>query len=327
MKRILWIWGLAVMAAVPVHADVAELSADVVTPAYARFAEAAAKLDQAAQADCSASALREPYQEAWDAWAAIDFLHLGPVEDQGRSLAIAFWPDKKSSGLRTQQGLIDADSPVIGDPEAFASISVAARGLSGLERLIYAGALKGDEAALCRLRQATAADLARMAAEIRDEWPGYATLLLTAGQAGNTAYLTEDEARQAAYTQLVAGLEYLADTRLGRPLGAPERPRPERAESLAAKRGARNVALSLRGMRDYALALYPDAPATASAFERAIAMAENLEDPALAGAADPRGRARIVALQYAVRDAKYAVETEIGEALGLDVGFNSQDGD
>lgn len=309
------------------YADVGQAAQSVIGPAYVRFAEAADAMDQAAQADCSAAAMQAPYQAAWDAWAAIDYFQLGPVEQDGRALAVSFWPDKKSSGQRTQKGLVDSDAPVIDDPESFAKISVAARGLSGLERLLYAPVIEGQEDVLCRLRRATASDLSRIAGEITADWPAFETLLTTAGAPQNSRYLAPVEAQQALYTQLISGLEHLAETRLGRPIGTAERPRPEAAESRASGRSLRNIALSLAGMRDLAMALHPDAAEVREAFDEAIEIAENLDDPIFDGVADPEGRKRALALERAVWSAKLAVETDIGAALGLSVGFNSKDGD
>lgn len=321
---------LATMSALlaPVaRADVAEVARDVLGPAYARFADAADALDAAARADCSVAALQGPYQAAWDAWAAVDYFQLGPVEQDGRALAVSFWPDKKSSGQRAQQGLIDADAAVIDDPAGFATISVAARGLAGMERLLYQPGVTGDPAVLCRLRRATATDLARTAGAIDADWPAFANGLTSAGAPDNTRYLTPDEARQALYTQLVSGLDYLAQTRLGRPIGTADKPRPEAAEARAAGRSLRNVALSLTGMRDLAMALHPPATEARAAFDHAIALAENLDDPVFDGVASPEGRQRALELERAVLSAKLAVETDIGAPLGLSVGFNSKDGD
>ena len=298
----------------------------VIAPAYDRLAQAASTLDETARRDCSPAALREPFQQAWDAWARIDFLRLGPVEQDGRSLALAFWPDPKSSGIRTQQALVAGDPAVIADPARFAQVSVAARGLTGLERLLYPSPIAGDEGALCALRRATAADLARMTRAIADEWPAHAALLQAPGDA-NPSYLTRAEARQALFTQVVTGLGTLADTRLGRPMGSFDKPRPERAEAIASGRSLRNVALSLKGLRDLALALHPDAPQTRAAFDRALRLAADLDDPVLAGVADPQGRLKVEVLQQAVQSAQDAVLAEIGPALGVSTGFNSKDGD
>ncbi|WP_134681447.1 imelysin family protein [Paracoccus ravus] len=330
MAGIALIRGLALsvlIGTMPAHADVAEAVRDVILPAYDDLARTTGSLAAAAQQDCSATHLREPFQQTWDVWARIDFLRLGPVETNGRALAISFWPDPKSSGRRAQQALIDAGAPTINDPVAFSDLSVALRGLSGLERLIYLSDITGADDVLCRLRRATATDLAAMATEIRAEWAAYGALLVQPGSDGNSTFLSAGEARQALYTQLVTGLEHLADTRLGRPLGTFAKPRPERAEAIAALRSLRNVALSLQGMQDLATALLPDTPETQAAFARALRLAEGLDDPVLAGVAEPSGRLKVEILQQAVDTAQETLATEIGGALGLSVGFNAKDGD
>lgn len=317
---------MALVLAGPAAADVAQGVTGVIAPAYDRLADAASVLDAAARRDCSPQAMQPPFHQVWDAWARIDFLRIGPVEEDGRSLAMAFWPDPKSSGVRTQQAMVAGDPAVIADPSRFAQVSVAARGLTGLERLLYPSPVTGTDALLCALRRATAADLARMARAVAAEWPAHGALLLAPGDA-NPRYLTETEARQALFTQVVAGLTTLADTRLGRPLGTFHKPRPERAEAILSRRSLRNVALSLTGLRDLALALHPDAPQTRAAFERALRLAADLDDPVLAGVSDPQGRLRVEILQQAVQAAHDAVLAEIGPALGVSTGFNARDGD
>ncbi len=217
---------LAALLAAPARADVAEAVADHILPGYAAFADAAGALDRAAAADCSAAALQPAYQAAFDAWMAVAHLHLGPVEDEGRGLAIAFWPDPKGLGWKHQRALLTGDPAALA-PAAFAEQSVAARGLLALERLLYpAEALPADP---CPLIRATTADLARLAQAVEDGWTGgYADRLLTAGAAGNDTYLTPQEARAALFTQLATGLEFVADQRLGRPLGSFDAPAPER---------------------------------------------------------------------------------------------------
>lgn len=166
---------------------------------------------------------------AFDAWMGVAHLHLGPGEDDGRALAIAFWPDPKGLGWKHQKALLAGDAAAL-EPAAFAQQSVAARGFFALERLLYPSEpLAADP---CPLIRATTADLARLASEIRDGWTeDYADALLTAGAAGNTVYLSASEARAALFTQLATGLEFVSDQRLGRPLGTFDRPAPEKAEA------------------------------------------------------------------------------------------------
>lgn len=312
-------------AALPARADFPEAVRDHILPGYAGFAAATAALDAEAQADCRPEALRPAYQAAWDAWMAVAHLRLGPVEDQGRVLAIAFWPDPKALGAKAQMALLTGD-PALLTPEHFPEQSVAARGLTGLERLLYpAEPLPNDPCALIR---ATTADLARMAAGIDADWRGgYADVLLTAGEPGNTTFLSRPEVRQALFTQLAAGLEFVEDSRLGRPLGTFDKPRPERAEARAAGRSLRNVLLGLQAMKGLVVALTPDAPQTVAAFDHAIALAEGLNDPVFAGVGDPESRLKVEILAEAVDEIRAVILTELAPELDVGIGFNAADGD
>ena len=316
---------LCLALASPAAADVAEAVKNEILPGYAGFRTATESLSAASDKGCDPALLRPAFDAAFDAWMDVAHLHLGPAEDEGRALAIAFWPDPKGAGAKATAGLLAAEDAQAIAPAAFARASVAARGLFALERLLYGAAPEGYA---CALIKATAGDLARMAAEIDAGWTGgFAAALTDAGQAGDTVYLSPPEARQAIYTQLVAGLEFIADERLGRPLGTFDRPRPERAEARASGRSLRDVRLSLAALRRLAVALLPASPLSQAAFDKATGLAAKLDDPVFAGVADPQGWLKVQILQQAVFATRDAVTAEIGHALQVGVGFNAGDGD
>ena len=316
---------LLTLLATPALADFPETVRDHILPGYVAFATASDGLAASAAKDCSAAAVRPAFNAAFDAWLGVEHVRFGPVEENGIGLAIAFWPDPKGSGAKSQRALLLGD-PALLQPAAFAQQSVAARGLTGLERLIYPRAdLPGDPCALIR---ATANDLAVTAHKIDDAWTGgFAQTVLTAGEPGNTTYLTRTEARQVMFTQVIAGLEFLLDQRLGRPLGTSGAPRPERAESVASGRSMTNIRLSLRALRAMVETLTPDVPQTMAGFDLAIARAEALDDPVLAGVAVPKVRTRIEDLQKAVLAVRNTAIAELGPELDVGVGFNAADGD
>ncbi|MCY1126003.1 imelysin family protein [Frigidibacter sp. RF13] len=315
----------AIFLATPALADYREVVEGHILPGYAAFAAATDDLAEKAGESCDAEALKPAYQAAFDAWMAVSHLHLGPADEKGRALAIAFWPDPKGLGAKAQRGLLTGDPAALA-PEAFADQSVAARGLMGLERLPYPD--EPPAADPCALIRATAGDLARMAGEIEAEWrDGYADLMLSPGAAGNASYLTEQEVRQALFTQLATALEFLADTRLGRPLGTFDRPRPERAEARASGRSLANVRAELAALRDLTARLAPEAADTLAAFDRAIGLADKLDDPVFAAVADPQGRLKVEILQGAVKTARDTAVAELGKDLGVSIGFNAADGD
>lgn len=321
---------LTAALALPVQAGTAEAIRDHVLPRVESFAIQARALAVNAAADCTAEAVRPSYQNTYDAWMGISHLGFGPLEVDGRALAISFWPDKRGMVSATVADLVRDEDAAVDDPAEFADVSVAGRGLLALDRLLYDAEYDGygREEYTCRLVQAIATDLSRMASGIAAEWPAYGDLMLSAGEEGNATYLSASEADQRMFTALLAGLEFTADQRLGRPLGTFDRPRPERAEARRSGRSLRNVSLSLAALHDLAETLSnAPIPATEEAFERAEAQATDLQDPVFQTVSDPSGRLKVEIVQQSVRAIRDAAAAEIGAQLGVAEGFNSADGD
>jgi predicted lipoprotein len=313
---------LTLLLSAPATADTEEAVRNHIRPGFAAFATAAQSL---AEIDsCDPKVLRPAFQSAYDAWMGVAHLTLGPAEDDGRGLAVLFWPDPKGLGWKAQRALLAGDRAAL-NPEVFAQQSIAARGLPALERLLYpAEALSPDP---CPLIHATADDMARLASELDQGWGPFGDLLVSAGQPGNPRFLSGTEARQALFTQLATGLESLADGRLGRPLGSFDMPRPDLAEARAAGRSLNNVTLSLQAMRALAVTLSPGITRTIAAFDHALLLARDLDDPVFAGVADPQGRLKIEILQQAIRATRETAIAEMAPALGVTLGFNAADGD
>lgn len=314
------------LIAAPAVADVSAALSDHVLPLHATLAAQTQKLSDAAIETCVSDALRSDFNAAYDAWIAVSHLQLGPIEDEGLSLAMSFWPDTKDRTGKALARLIDAQDPIVDDPVAFQEVSAAAQGFTALERLLFDP--DPADAYDCRLIRAISIDLARKSKVLQSGWPDFAALMTMAGTAGNTRFQSSDEAQQALYTALSTGLEFLHDQRLGRPLGTFDRPRPRRAEAYRSTRTLRHIQISLGALAELALLLSDDAlPDTRAAFKAARARAASIDDPALAGVAHPASRFRIEALQQSVRDIQNAVVTEIGTPLGISAGFNALDGD
>lgn len=309
----------------PAGADFPQTVQDHILPGYRAFADASAALADQAQQSCDPADLRPGYNAAFDAWMGVQHLRFGPVERDGRALAILHWPDPKGLGAKAQKALFGAD-PARLAPAAFAEQSVAARGLLALERLLYpAQSLPADPCALIR---ATSADLAATAAGVLADWQGgYAQSLTSAGAAGNPVFLSKTEARQILFTQVMTALEFIEEQRLGRPLGSFDAPHPERAEARASSRSRRNVVLALRAMRAMVATLTPDAPQTMAGFDRAIALAEGMEDADFTGLADLARRLKVEILQQAVGHLREQALAELAAELGVGIGFNAADGD
>ncbi len=310
----------------PALADVPKTLKDHVIPGYTQLAEATADLSAVAADDCTADGVRPAYHTAYDAWIGISHIQFGPLEDRDLTLAMAFWPDPKDRTGKALARLTSAADDIVDDPDSFGEVSAAAQGFTALERMLYDPQQDTDYA--CRLTRAIATRLARNTQELAANWPAFADVMLTAGQEGNTRFQSPEEAQRALYTALSTGLEFLHDQRLGRPLGTYDRPRPRRAEAYRSERTLRHIELSLAALENLAVSLADvPLPKTLAAFANARDRAAALDDPTLAGVAEPASRFRIEVLQQSVRAVQIAVIDEIGAPLGITAGFNSLDGD
>ncbi|MCB1346730.1 MAG: imelysin family protein [Rhodobacteraceae bacterium] len=316
------------LLASPALADAGAVMDRQITPGTAAFTAAAATLAQAAGDDCLPASVAPAWNGAWDAWLGIAHFRLGPQENA--ALDIAFWPDDRGTGRRTLARMIAAGDPMGQTPQGVAQISAAARGLSGLETLLFDPDFNtyATGSYSCTLVAALAQDLATQAADLETAWAAYAPLLRAPGAPGNATYLSPREADGAIFTQVMAGIEFDADQRLGRPMGTPDRPRPGHAESWRAGRSLRNLVLSLDALRLTAEAL-SDAPIdrVEAAFDTAAYFAGAISDPGFQDAAEPMGRLRLESLQGRIAAIGVALEQDIGEPLGIAPGFNSLDGD
>lgn len=314
---------LAFLIATPALADVDHALDAHILPGHAALVEATSELAHAATADCTPEAVRPAYHAAYDAWIAISHIQFGPIEDQGLSLAMAFWPDPKNATGKSLGRLISAQDPIVDRPDAFGEVSVAAQGFTALERLLYDE--QQDVAYACRLTRAVASGLARKAVAINEGWADHASLMRDAGR--NTRYQSKVEVDRALYTALSTGLEFLHDQRLGRPMGTFDRPRPRRAEARRSERSLQHVVHSLTALQDLAETMAIDIPETRKAFATAQERAARVGDPTLSLVSDPGGRLKVEVLQQAVAAIQAAVVREIGQPLGVQAGFNSLDGD
>lgn len=318
----------------PSDAVLSEVVKQHILPRFETLAQQAGNLGRTAAQDCNpeSQALRVAYGDAFDAWIAASHLRFGPTERKDRAYALAFWPDTRGITPRTLAGLIADADPVARNADDYAQVSIAARGFYAMEFLLYDPATRnlGQTAYRCTLMRAVAMDIANVSQEILDDWQGgYADLLTDPSADG--PYRNEDEAMQELFKALSTGLQFTSDTRLGRPLGTFERPRPKRAEAWRSGRSARHVALSLASLRDLALRLAGDDAALAGrleqAFQRAQDKLESLDDPVFAGVANPQARIRVEAVQVLIDKIRDIVRTELGPRLGVAAGFNAMDGD
>jgi predicted lipoprotein len=305
---------------------------DHILTGFSHLATETQGLKQAADANCSAESdeLRAAWHRAFDAWISVSHLRFGPSETNDRAFALAFWPDTRGFTPRSLQALIEDQDAIVNSLAEFGKVSIAARGFYALEFLLYDPRISalGDAAYRCRLVQIIAADIAATADAILADWTNiYASEL----RKTDGIYRTKDEAIQELFKALTSGLQFTADSRLGRPMGSFERPRPKRAEAWRSGRSLHNVVISLAALRDLAMLLSGPTPELSARFafefDKSLKKANQLEDPVFAGVSTTQGRLRVEVLQQTVNDIRELAASDLGPTLGVAAGFNALDGD
>ncbi|SNY89999.1 hypothetical protein SAMN04515647_0140 [Cohaesibacter sp. ES.047] len=299
-----------------------------ILPGYQRLADRSETLQKVASRTCGSDmkALKAAYNEAFDAWISVSHLRFGPAEQDDRAYALAFWPDSKGFTPKTLSSLLSGDDPVIHDLEKFQTVSIAGRGFYALEFLLYDKRFTEDPGAhYCDLVTVITEDIAANTQAILADWKGgYADTMVLAD---NETYRSKTEAARQLYTALTSGLEFTTRSRLGRPMGTFDRPRPRRAEARRSGRSLHHVVLSLEANRELAALLSHGNTAIDHRFERAIKLARDLDDPAFEGVSTVQGRIRVEALQTAIGQISLQLAEDLAPRLGITAGFNSADGD
>jgi len=338
MKRIPFVTAL-VLAPIAAFADtsspvVETTIKDHILPRFEALGAMSRHLSDVAAKDCAPNSppLRAAYGDAFDAWVSASHMRFGPTEKDDRAYALAFWPDSRGATPRALGTLIADQDPIGASVHGYADVSIAARGFYALEYLLYDDALisAGQPAYQCRLVQTISADIAATSDAILSDWQqSYAQQMLTPTADG--PYRTDEEVLQELFKALTTGLQFTSDTRLGRPLGTFDRPRPTRAEARRSGRSARHVELSLLSLQDLAARLTSDDAALAAtlkdAFEDAEAHLVALDDPIFGGTGDPQRRLRLEIVKQAIDAIRDTVTQDLGPTLGVAAGFNALDGD
>ena len=161
--------------------------------------------------------LEDDFRQAVIAYAGVDFLRFGPMQEAGRREQISFWPDPRGFVARQMRLLLLSKDDGIAKPGAIGKQSAAVQGLPALDVLMHDKDVPlgpGDDAHFrCVVAQAIATNVVRLSAEVVEEWEkpeGWADKLLHPGPANDT-YKNESESAVEVVKALIVGLSLTAD--------------------------------------------------------------------------------------------------------------------
>jgi len=211
----------------PSHLDMARAAIETdIIPHIDAFKAAGHALPAAVENVCTSGsadarqALNKKFADAVVAYAGIDYLRFGPMAEKGRREQISFWPDPRGFvGRQLRLMLLDKNEKIL-EPGMLAKQSAAIQGLPALEILITDKDKPlgpGDASQYrCKLAQAIAANLVRLADEVADGWEkpgGWKDKMLNPGP-DNDTYRSAEESAVEVVKALLVGISLTADLQL-----------------------------------------------------------------------------------------------------------------
>lgn len=180
------------------------LSRDLITPNYLEFASSAKNLHSATQTLCSTpnsntlSNAKNAFIANVQDWQKVQWLNFGPATLFMRYHSFAYWPDKKGLTQRQLRRLIK-DKTEIENEEFWQNASIAVRGLTAIEVILYRSGLDPiTQPEYCNLLSSISKYHTQSVQDIHSEWVN--------GQLQDWVFLDEDESGDlatVAFEQLI----------------------------------------------------------------------------------------------------------------------------
>lgn len=323
----------------------------VLLPLTEEFATAAEKLSAASHAYCrdrsDLQSVRIAWRDTQSAWQPLEMLQIGPTIERRSQRHVNFWPVRP----KLLEPLLADAEPV--EPATLETLGAAGKGLPALEYLLFAeGTADSAQKKMpakthCNALQALSIQLRDEALGLAADWRqpngGFARQLAEAEQhPQDGAFASADQALGDVLNLLIAGLDAVKTRKLGKPLEkSGNEAALERIESWRSGTSLDHVRDNLRGFEmvffggakdgmgldDYLTAI--ERPGLA----RVVRQEFNATRKALAAIRVPLRQALMSqrneteALYKSVSRLQHLLETEVADALEVDLEFNANDGD
>ena len=287
--------------------------------------------------------LKAAYNATADAWARAQLIKTGPLSLFLRYERFAYWPEARNVTQRMLDALIASNDPKELEPQTLMRDSVAAQGLTALERLLYDGDNPGQllkaPGRAGEWRTQVGLGIARNMSSIADdvvaEWTASdgVRAAIAANKAWKTIFADTSEAASLILTDLVSAFRLMHDVKLLPVLGASaDVARPRVAEAWRSGRSQRDLKLNLESAQAMTKIWAETVPAAhrtkldalyATALKAMDAVPADLGE----AAADPKRRALVDAARAGIKAVQVDIAATLPTDLGITLGFNSLDGD
>ena len=322
---------------------------DVIRPGYRSFQASAGTLAEATAAFCKApseagrKAVDDAFRQAVTDWGHIEIVRIGPVIDDNRFERILFYPDRKSTGLKQVQALLQKANEADTDAAAMTGKSVAIQGFGALEFALYGtGAetlAEAPDTFRCRYAATVARHIETTAGQLVAAWDAPNGVQQDWKHPGpqNPVFRTGREAVTALLGILVHGAEAVRDQRIETFYRNGGTARPKSAvfwrsgntwASIDANIEGLRTLFDMSGMVELIDPNYRSIAGNIDFVLKSLHRVAPTIDPDIEKAVStPQEQEKIAFLLINTRDLILRLDTEYGGAIGLGAGFSFADGD
>jgi predicted lipoprotein len=331
----------------PYQQTSAALGEQVIYQAHQQWQASNQQLVSSAQAFCQdgqdLTQTRDDFLHAQHAWAALQPLLIGPLNEGNRAWQVQFWPDKKNLVARQVKQFLKANpEPSLADVDRG---SVVIQGLSAYEYLVFDPEIDLGDAMqkqrYCPLLQNIAVHQQQLADEVVGQWQDQDGMLAQLTAFPNQRYAEPLEALTAILQAQVISLDGLKK-KLGTPLGRTSKDivQPYQAQSWRSQASLSNLsaevesALALwQGVDTHSLRslLTTEHAELVKQIDAAYLQAQHelaaFKQPLSELLQDEQQRKALFTLYESFDRLHRLHEKEVARALGVQLGFNAHDGD
>ncbi len=315
-----------------------QLAKQVLLPAHEQWHASNTALLDTSRAWCAddqgLEGLKQAFHETQTAWSRLQPLMVGPLAEGNRSWQVQFWPDKRNMVARQTEALLE-EFPEL-DQQQLDGASVVVQGLTAFEYVVFDQAtdVAANASRYCPLLIGIARHQQALSDAVLGEWQQPDGMLAQLSDFPNQRYASADDALGGILRVQITGVDTLKK-KLGTPMGRLNRgvPQPYQAEAWRSRHSTDNLIASLEGAQavwERVRSLVGDASLVSridAAYKRVRDQLKALPEPLMALVQDPDSQPRLEALYEELDALETLQQTELAQHLGIQIGFNANDGD
>ena len=228
----------------------------VIKQGYETFAESSQHLEESTKTLCAApsaatlSNAQDAFQKNALDWQQVQWLNFGPVTYFMRYYAFEYWPDKKGVTQRQLRALLQGDPAVMDAPKFWTSASIAVRGLTAVESLLYHpdfSPLQSSEH--CQLLEKVTAHHLDSTAAVAKQWHQGKAQDWVFDEEG-TGFDSEKVALELFLQQWIEHMSAVKDAKLETPIGYNSRENLKLAEFYRSDLSLKSIQKNLQSYRE-----------------------------------------------------------------------------